>query len=65
MYFNETTFDHQSFYVEAKDQDMVLVYAQTMLDPLKVGPALCEASFAIDPRYHTTMEMLSSVMLKI
>ena len=45
---HETTFDDQRVYVEATVEDMVLVHAQTMLDPAEYGPALCEASF-IDP----------------
>ena len=46
---HETTFDDQRVYVEATVEDMVLVHAQTMLDPAEYGPALCEASFAVDP----------------
>ena len=49
---HETTFDDQRVYVEATVEDMVLVHAQTMLDPAEYGPALCEASLQLIQRYH-------------
>jgi hypothetical protein len=46
---DKITYDEDgNVYVTALVDNVVLTYSQTLYDPPEYGPALCEASFALD-----------------